>query len=142
MEDLPNTEPEASSPGIAADPSTLSATAALPRAASLPLEAQREIAVAAAVDGFRHLLSPATDLLARTRQEQQQLVASVLAAKQQSNTVEQHIAAVEPTFARLPLYIAKLELMARNMKTLHENATKTKLLAKKLQDEVRKLVGN
>jgi hypothetical protein len=131
MDDLPGESPAA----VADDASPL-------RVASVAIENHREVAVSGAVEGFRSLLSPSTDLLAQTRVEQQQLLSTVQEAKQRSDVLEQRIAAVEPTFARLPLYIAKLELMGRNLKTLHENAAKTKALARKLQDEVHKLVGH
>ena len=105
------------------------------------IDQHRAVAVDNAVEAFGNLLSPATNVLAQTRREQQDLLCTVREAKQRSDTLEERISAVEPTFAKLPLYIAKLELMGRNMKTLQENTTKTKVLAKKLQDEVAKLVS-
>lgn len=101
----------------------------------------KEICVSNTMAGFDSLVAPATALIAKSKSEQQSLLTSVKQAKERLANIEEQLAILDPTFSKLPLYIAKLELMGKNMKTLCDNAAKTKTLAHKLQEEVDRLVS-
>jgi hypothetical protein len=132
--------PAASEPAILSVPPLPSTSAVFTQRAPsrelVPTEEAIQIASMTVALGVEGLLHPLNSAIRETAESQRAMREYLAEASRRQRRINETLATVEPTFAKLPRYIEKLALMKKNLDTLEYNVKKIRKNACDVKSEV------
>ncbi len=132
--------PAASEPAVLSVPPLPSTSAVFTQRAPsrelVPTEEAIQIASMTVALGVEGLLHPLNSAIRETAESQRAMRDYLAEASRRQRRINETLATVEPTFAKLPRYIEKLALMKKNLDTLEYNVKKIRKNACDVKSEV------